>query len=996
MLQKANIVLDLCAAPGGWTQVCARTCSNKAHIIAVDILPIRAFSGHKNKVTTIVGDITTDQCKADINRAVNSHQTLKKKQAVVDLVLHDGAPNIGASYDKDAYQQVELSVHALRCATQHLKKHGTFVTKLYRSRDYASYLWVVQQLFGTVNVLKPKASRSQSAEIFLICQDYLAPEKIDPRLLDPAHIFEFVEGDTTVANTQLSKNFNVFHKSWDTQKRHRDGYDDEVAFQKNFRNILPVSEFVESKSATQAITLLSEATGFSFACPKCSEAKSKKETRAPVLCHCQTYLHHPLTTEEVKECVTDLKVLNKSDFKGLLVWREKMQASVQAQDDEDGDEEDENENDVADDGASGSESHDSDDDRDMEEAEIQDEIKQLRQRKIREAKRAKKKERAKMAKKRRQAALGMDLNAIDVPDHDQIFSLATLTSKGDLEAVAEVDLDKVTHEEAFGRHDDSDRSDDEAPDENQDRDEETGYSYRLDREMDEAYERYLSATKNGAAKRGTKTAKRSKKLMREKLAEEAHEDQEILLANAKGVDKDTKAYVQLLQGNGSEAESSEDEDGADESDGFHDEPMTPSEHAARANQVKAALSSKHQEKNPLIKQFKGTETNSAKTARWFSNPLFAEIGQVANAANSRKKRKNEDIDDFDSGFENSESDSSNKEGAIASKKDRKSATNGLDAEDVLAAIPKTDKQIRHEKRLKAIARDERRQKRKARRLGESQADFDLAPAAENDDDDDDDDTLDQEKLASMSDEKRHKVLAARDLIKAGMGSVNHVDDNAGSKFEVVDADRPLPAADSRKYDSDHEDYDSDDYAQTLALGTMMLRRSKAKQLVDASYNRYAWNDPSDLPEWFVDDEAKHYRPQLPIPPALMAKMKEKMMALSAKPIAKVAEARARKNRMAKAKLAAAKKKAAAVAGSSEMSETMKLKAISKALQKGGDNSKRPGKQYVVAKKGVAKQGGKGIKVVDKRMKNDKRSMDRAKKGGKRGGLTGSKKRRHHK
>lgn len=71
-----------------------------------------------------------------------------------------------------------------------------------------------------------------------------------------------------------------------------------------------------------------------------------------------------------------------------------------------------------------------------------------------------------------------------------------------------------------------------------------------------------------------------------------------------------------------------------------------------------------------------------------------------------------------------------------------------------------------------------------------------------------------------------------------------------------------PVMDDRKYDSDHEQWDDEERAATLAIGTMMLRRSKAKQLVDASYNRFAWNDASDLPEWFVDDEEKHYRPQV--------------------------------------------------------------------------------------------------------------------------------------
>merc|ERR1712226_574756 len=129
----------------------------------------------------------------------------------------------------------------------------------------------------------------------------------------------------------------------------------------------------------------------------------------------------------------------------------------------------------------------------------------------------------------------------------------------------------------------------------------------------------------------------------------------------------------------------------------------------------------------------------------------------------------------------------------------------------------------------------------------------------------------------------------------------------------------------------------------------------------------------DLPDWFQDDEKKNYRPQLPIPPALMAKMKEKMMALAARPIQKVAEARARKNKRAQNKLAAAKQKAEAVANSSEMSDSMKLKAISKALR--GQENKRPGKTYVVAKKGRGgNTGGKGVKLVD-RMKSDKRAME---------------------
>jgi AdoMet-dependent rRNA methyltransferase SPB1 len=320
-----------------------------------------------------------------------------------------------------------------------------------------------------------------------------------------------------------------------------------------------------------------------------------------------------------------------------------------------------------------------------------------------------------------------------------------------------------------------------------------------------------------------------------------------------------------------------------------------------------------------------------------------------------------------------------------SKDEDSSDDEPMDAEDIIASMPKTDKQKRHEKRMKSIERLERRNARREREAGMSGTDFAVAPVS-----DDDNDAPEGKTKKFMTEGEKEKHAKARDLIKAGMGSVSQSGKDS-SVFEVV------PVVDTRKYDSENEDYDSEDYAKTLALGTMILRKSKEKAMVDASYNRYAWNDPQDLPDWFVDDENKNYRPQLPIPPALLEKMQAKMLQLATKPIAKVAEARARKSKMAKTKLAAAKKKAEAVANSSEMSEAMKLKAISKAMR--GKEASRPGKTYVVSKKGGGNKGGKGIKLVDKREKNDKRALERInkkKKHGKKGGLTGSKRRRHHK
>lgn len=972
-----KVVLDLCAAPGGWTQVASRICGSQTKIVAVDILPIRSLN--KPNITTIVGDITTQKCKADIARSIAPNPA--------DVVLHDGAPNVGGAYEKDAYEQLELSVHAMRCATQHLKRGGAFVTKIYRSRDSASFQWVVQQFFEEVTVFKPKASRQQSAEIFYVCQGYLKPDKIDPRLLDPKHIFELVEGDTTGGSGQVGNNFNVFHKSWDKQKRQRDGYDNNL-LDGTMRHIQHITNFVFAKGRMDAIKLLSTCTGFSFQQEDVKKIQIDEDKIDAVTAQTKFLLNHPLTTPEIKECIVDLKVLNKGDFKGLMLWRERM---VQIWEDmhapdsakKGGDESDSN----SDDASSASEDED----------EIQKEIQDLRKRKLREKKKIKKKERKLAAKRRSQAALGMDLNAIEVQEDDQFFSLKTLQSAQDLSHVSEVNLDTTTDEQAFGA-----ASDDEDDDEEYrqgadfgDEDEKAAKRRQLEASLDDAYERYLQTTKNGAAKSGTKAAKRSKKLMREKLAQESHQDHEMLLLQPGQMSKDAKTYAQMLAGK--DDNDSDDESSDEDNDGFHDAPVTPSEHARKKQKSS-------DESNPLIHKF-AEEPSSVKTARWFSNPLFANIGEVVNSATSESKKDDGKIEDIGESDDEMEIENSPAKGKKPEKKKEKNkgpaqrekqpkkkmeSKDGLDADEILAMMPMTDKQKRHEKRMKALARDERRQSRRAKKLGETEQDFDLAPR---DDDDMNDDSIDD--MEGMTPAKKAKLLEARRLIKAGMGDMIEADGKK-TTFEVVEqGSSSLPVMDHRKYDSDNEDYDSDDYAKTMALGTMMLRKSKAKALVDASYNRFAWNDPADLPEWFVDNESRHYRPQLPIPEALLAKMKEKQLALSTRPIAKVAEARARKNRKAKSKLATAKKKAEAVANSSEMSETMKLKSISKALR---SNDNRKGKEYVVAKKGGGTRGVKGAKVVDKRLKSDKRSMDRAarkRKSGKKGGLTGSKRRRNH-
>ncbi|NXH52867.1 SPB1 protein, partial [Rhabdornis inornatus] len=173
-------------------------------------------------------------------------------------------------------------------------------------------------------------------------------------------------------------------------------------------------------------------------------------------------------------------------------------------------------------------------------------------------------------------------------------------------------------------------------------------------------------------------------------------------------------------------------------------------------------------------------------------------------------------------------------------------------------------------------------------------------------------------------------------------------------------------------------------AEGLALGSVIATSKKARRdLIDDSFNRYSYNEEEgELPEWFTEEERQHRRRQLPVDKQTVEAYRQRWKEINARPIKKVAEAKARKKRRMLKKLEQMKKKAEAVVSTVDISEREKVAQLRRIYKKAGLAKEKRQVTYLVAKKGVGPRvrrppGVKGqFKVVDSRLKKDVRAQKR--------------------
>ena len=961
LLSSAKSVLDLGAAPGGWLQVCSRYMPVSSLLLGVDLLPIKPMRG----VTTIQADITTPECKTLIKKELQGWD--------VDLVLCDGAPNVagGTVWSKDAYQQNELVIHALRLATHFMRPNANFVTKVFRSQDYNALLWALGQLFRHVDVTKPLASRNASAEIFVVCREYLAPKRIDPFLLDPAHIFQQFEGSEPARP-------DVFHQKPGKTERSRQGYEDSETHSALIGKQADITAFVDSD---QPIVTLGSYGRFTW---DSDRAKGWRQFSAS-------------TTDEVVELSRDLKVLGKGDLKALLKWRKRVREFEKQLKKEEAVKDEEEAERVVLPVVEKTEEQKAEE----EEADMTAAIRELKQREQQRKKADKKRKRDMKNKLTRRLLLNKN-NLSDVQEmigadvNDELFSLASVQPivMDVLESKAGEELDDG--HSAASDEDDSGDSEDEAEGEGSEDDEgEDEYTSRLEKDLDRMYDAY----------------KQRRKLV-DNLKEKAD------------------AQLKADEAEAMQTENEVDEAGEDDEGGDSDEELYEAMRDRKAGGRRAATDGDDEEKsNPLLVKLTEKETVSAakRMERWFGRDVFGSLEDVSKVAeetgeeqksraSSKRKRslsdmvgshidtdssddsaeKEDDEDEAGSRWLGGDDEAGDGEEPLTRKQRAELRAANQQPKDQplvgLDALSKTREQAEadQKKQQQRAAKNKREERRLQRKL--DTAEQHTSGAVQEEDDD-------AHMLVDQDSAKKAKKMAKRlDKLRGVTAG------EADGGFETVAANEPLSS-------------DDEATATTLAIAHRMLDKKNRVDILNNSYNRYSMDltERRHLPAWFKQEEEVHMHAQLPVTKAEVDEYKQRLMAINAKPIKKIAEARARNRVKAERRWEKIQKKISDMqasesggggsgsgVGGEGGSVGERLRRMEKLVSKRDKRSIRGDRKYVVTRRGGGGQevkSKKGVKqsgltvAVDKRLKKDKRGAKVAAKRGKHKQSTANKRRR---
>ena len=160
LLKPGMTVVDLGAAPGGWSQVASKALGDKGFLVAVDLLPLKPIAG----VRALKGDIADD-------RVIKRLQGLMDMKRA-DLVMSDMAPHLAGIADIDGPKIMDLANLTMVVCEKVLKKEGCLVVKLFHYEEVHGFVRRLRTVFNTLRIRKPASSRASSSEFYVVAKGY--------------------------------------------------------------------------------------------------------------------------------------------------------------------------------------------------------------------------------------------------------------------------------------------------------------------------------------------------------------------------------------------------------------------------------------------------------------------------------------------------------------------------------------------------------------------------------------------------------------------------------------------------------------------------------------------------------------------------------------------------------------------------------------------------------------------------------------------------------
>ncbi|ANQ09016.1 Putative rRNA methyltransferase [Plasmodium coatneyi] len=942
IFKDANILIDLCAAPGGWLQVAYKNMKRSSTIIGVDLVPIRKID---NNVITLKCDITTSACIKQIKNIIKNEKA--------DVILNDGAPNVGTTYSYDSFNQNVLVLNSIKIANLFLKKRGIFITKVFRNEEYVSLIWVMEKLFGQVKHIKPRSSREISSEIYLVGLNFLCA-KVDKKLFDYNYVFseQFKQESNKVATNDASDN-DIFTDSSDDEKenqkknkkkkglstilkekkkKNRQGYD----LGDDYR-VTDICNFIHSDNY---VDLLIKTNKFTF-------DKDYLTSEDPLVRNTYTAIYkNPSTTQEILQLCKDLKVLGKSDLFHLIKWRYKVRKGIvrvgeEAQSSQDVDAEEEasqvvdpvqedtpiketrtdtTKASLQDDELSGSS------DADSEKDEINEFSTQMEKKNKKEQKKKEKKLKKELEKRKMNKSIKPDYDENEIHFNKNMLKLLDKQSFEDhLNILSE---SKNNDRLEINQENDSSsekEEDEQLNDTNESKMDRIEYLVNLDYEQQKLKEKKMNEEKS------------NEKLTRRKRAmdyknEELMKIQKIMELKNEELMMKRKLHEYL---------SDEEETDEDETDDEEDDGEDASDEGSDAAKARPHPGKRGKD------EMKNDEKNAYAEAIQQNEHIHKMVDKII------RLRK------------------------VVKKEEEKSNVNRFFDQKIFSTIFNE-----MDGELDDSGAVEEGPKGSGARKGDDEDD--------NSDDDDNDETDDEEKFNEVEDRQLPKIPLPNKLARKERNKKlrekygNNEVKMKNTTFSIVKTDESGQSNVGTYFSNLIKD--EDELAFIKCIGEKLIHKKSRMDLIDDSFNRHSYLDDEDmLPEWFVEEEKKFRRPVIPIDKSILNQYKSSINKITKMPIKKVIEAKMRNKKREIAKM----KKLEAKIGKIEKDEEdpfLKHKAITNILKKNKSEKKRE-KSYVVCtgkgskvpKKKNKKGGRTVVKYVDKRLKKDKKAKKRVEK-----------------